>query len=383
MNAKRKAIQLICRNSLLRLSSSQGRGQGQGQCQGARRALRTNNNGCRGQDVVTVRAFSSSQSSSSTSTSTSNNSNATTTSVSSEEVSKFSSMASTWWKVEHNPLISMNPIRMSFITQQIADHIQSNNSSNNIGEGVGEGNISYSSSGHGKGSRPYQPLKGLKALDVGCGGGLLSESLARLGADVTAIDPSVEVAKAAQIHSQSQDDCVNVQNINYRGGISVEDLGREYSDNSSSGNENLFDIVCVLEVIEHASDPNSLMQAASSLLKKPTTSKSINAENTSASAASLSQNAGGMLFVSTINRTAKSYGIAILGGEYITGKLPIGTHSWNKFLSPQEVEGLVGEFGIKEVERKGMILQPPFYDLRWYLDGSDYDVNWIGSYAYP
>jgi len=204
------------------------------------------------------------------------------------------------------------------------------------------------------GTAAYEPLKGVKALDVGCGGGLLSESMARLGASVTAIDPSTEVAKAAQIHSQRD---AKTRNIDYKGGMSVEEL--------ASQQEASYDIVCVLEVIEHATDPRSLMEAAVSLLKKPS-----------------GDDPGGMLFVSTINRTAKSFGIAIVGGEYITGKLPIGTHSWNQFLSPQEVSGLVGEFGLGEVDKKGMILRPPFYDLRWYLDDRDFDVNWIGAYSY-
>jgi 2-polyprenyl-6-hydroxyphenyl methylase/3-demethylubiquinone-9 3-methyltransferase len=121
----------------------------------------------------------------------------------------------------------------------------------------------------------------------------------------------------------------------------------------------------VLEVIEHATDPRSLMEAAVTLLKKPD-----------------GGDPGGMLFVSTINRTAKSFGIAIVGGEYISGKLPIGTHSWNQFLSPAEVNGLVGEFGLDEVDKKGMILRLPLYDMRWYFDDNDLDVNWIGSYSH-
>lgn len=253
-------------------------------------------------------------------------------SVSSDEVSKFSSMASTWWKVEHNPLISMNPIRMSFITDQIIKHRSMI--------------IDHDKSG-------YQPFKGLRALDVGCGGGLLSESMARLGASVTAIDPSTEVAKAAQIHSQLDE---KTKSIDYKGGMSVEELASQEKES--------FDIVCVLEVIEHATDPRSLMEAAASLLKKPNGN----------------DDPGGLLFVSTINRTAKSFGIAIVGGEYISGKLPIGTHSWNQFLSPNEVGGLVREFDLKEVDKKGMILKLPLYDMRWYFDDKDLDVNWIGAY---
>jgi 2-polyprenyl-6-hydroxyphenyl methylase/3-demethylubiquinone-9 3-methyltransferase len=227
----------------------------------------------------------------------------------------------------------MNPIRMSFITDQISKHRSMK--------------IKHETSG-------YEPFKGLRVLDVGCGGGLLSESMARLGASVIAIDPSVEVAKAAQTHSQQD---AKTSSIDYRGGTSVEELAAQ--------EQGTFDVVCVLEVIEHATDPRSLMEAAVTLLKKPD-----------------GGDPGGMLFVSTINRTAKSFGIAIVGGEYISGKLPIGTHSWNQFLSPAEVNGLVGEFGLDEVDKKGMILRLPLYDMRWYFDDNDLDVNWIGSYSH-
>lgn len=258
-------------------------------------------------------------------------------SVSFDEVSKFSSMAGTWWKVKHNPLISMNPVRMSFITNQIMKH------------------YSLSKNHHGNKSS-YEPYKGLRALDIGCGGGLLSESLARLGASVTAIDPSEGVAKAAEIHSRHNE---KTKSIEYKGGISAEELAmREEFKNS-------FDMVCVLEVIEHATDPRSLMEAAISLLKTPN-----------------GDGPGGMLFVSTINRTAKSFGVAILGAEYITGKVPIGTHDWNQFMSPEEVHRLVRDLGVVENEKMGMVLRPPFYDLNWYLNENDFDVNWIGSYRY-
>jgi len=257
-------------------------------------------------------------------------------SVSSDEVSKFSSMAGTWWEVKHNPLISMNPVRMSFITDQIRKH------------------YSLTIIRHGKES--YEPYMGLKALDIGCGGGLLSESLARLGASVTAIDPSEGVAKAAELHSRQNE---KTRSIEYKGGISAEELASRDEYKAS------FDMVCVLEVIEHATDPTSLMKAAISLLKKPQ-----------------GDDPGGMLFVSTINRTAKSFGVAILGAEYLTGKVPIGTHDWNQFLSPEEVNGLVREFGMVESKKMGMVLRPPFYDLNWYLNENDLDVNWIGSYRY-
>jgi ubiquinone biosynthesis O-methyltransferase len=283
------------------------------------------------------RYFSSSPTNNATSTHNSTKIIETKSSVSSDEVSKFSSMAGTWWKVKHNPLISMNPVRMSFITDQIMKHC--------------------SLPDHRRRDiKSYEPYKGLRALDIGCGGGLLSESLARLGASVTAIDPSEGVAKAAEMHSKQNE---KTKTIEYKGGISAEELAsrEEYKES--------FDMVCVLEVIEHATDPRSLMKAAISLLKKPK-----------------GDDPGGMLFVSTINRTAKSFGVAILGAEYVTGKVPIGTHNWSQFMSPEEVETLVRDFGLVENEKMGMVLRPPFYDLNWYLNENDFDVNWIGSYRY-
>ena len=252
---------------------------------------------------------------------------------------------------------------MSFITDQIAQH------RSNVNKNVNKHTNAHASAhAHAHTKDGYEPFKGLKVLDVGCGGGLLSESMARLGATVTAIDPSIEVARAAQLHSQNN---VKTEGIDYRGGMSVEELVEMEGERGS------YDVVCVLEVIEHATDARSLMKAASLLLKKKE-QKSTQSDSDGDS----NDDPGGMMFVSTINRTAKSYGIAILGGEYISGKLPIGTHSWNQFLSPQEVSGLLGEFSLKEVDKKGMLLKFPLYDMRWYFDDNDLDVNWIGAYKH-
>ena len=142
----------------------------------------------------------------------------------------------------------------------------------------------------------------------------------------------------------------------------MEDLAEEYVNNQEEGD---FDIICILEVIEHATDPLSLVRNAASLLKKPSNS-----------------HPGGALFISTINRTAKSFAVAIVGGAYVLGKLPIGTHSWEKFLSPKEVFTMVNQCGLQEQSVNGMILRPPFYDMSWYLDERDVDINWIGAYSY-
>ena len=254
----------------------------------------------------------------------------------------FDALASTWWDADRNPLIGMNPTRVSYIVQTLQ-------------------------TAAGTSHPPPRPLHGLRALDVGCGGGLLSESLARLGADVTAVDPSIEVANAAREHSQHHP---LTRRIDYRGGMSVEDLVRELTTvdadvtdaniTAADASAHLFDLVCVLEVVEHATDPQSLLDSACQLLRP-----------------------GGLLFVSTLNRTAKSYVLAIAGAEHIMRMVPVGTHTWEKFLSPAEVGDLIissEESKMEVVDISGMVLKPPFVNMRWTLDRNDTDVNWIGAY---
>lgn len=199
----------------------------------------------------------------------------------------------------------------------------------------------------------------MRALDVGCGGGLLSESLSRLGADVTAIDPSVPLVEMAKERSQID---FRTRSINYQGGTSVEELAQEEPDK--------FDIICILEVLEHAADVDNLLQAACSLLKPPS-----------------EDSRGGMLFVSTLNKTRKSHALAIVGAEYVMGYLPVGTHDWEKFCSPLEMERRMNRVGLKPVNVSGMVLTapwsaPPFSSWDWRLDETDVDVNWIGAYQH-
>jgi len=282
----------------------------------------------------------------------------TTGSVSAKEVSKFSSLSPTWWDASKNPLISMNPIRIKRILQVMESRKKGHNVA--VAEQIENVHDAY-------------PLQGMKALDVGCGGGLLSESLARLGASVTAIDPSVEivnVAKTRTIHDRHLR-----ENIDYRGGISVEDLA------SSSMNHGTYDLVCILEVIEHAADPQSLLRSAAKLLKRPTNNES-----------------GGTLFISTLNRTSKSYFFGILGAEHVLRLLPIGTHDWNQFKSPNEVKKMIEDIEVDTLEDNitkdhlklrqldicGMTFAPDIFgrSFKWSLDSNDLDVNWIGAYGF-
>lgn len=195
-------------------------------------------------------------------------------------------------------------------------------------------------------------LRGLNALDVGCGGGILAEALARLGANVTAIDPAAENVKVARAHSEL---CAVTRNINY--------ICTTVDEMEKTGAK--FDIVCSLEVIEHVSSVPNFLRSCTSCVGDD-----------------------GDLFLSTINRTHKSYGVAILGAEYISGVVPRGTHDWQKFLSPREVNELLSKSGFKAIAQNGLVLdESPFTlahklmrqrgDLRWALSASDLDVNYI------
>lgn len=264
----------------------------------------------------------------------------------------------------------MNPIRVKFIRQVVSDFRPTSEPTNET---------------------PRLPLTNARILDIGCGGGLLTESLSRLGASlVVGVDASptvVDVAKMHSFHDNSRltaeksrkgaiDSEAHVGNVRYIGGLTVEELAsrwlpeREKEQASSQTKQphdhELFDIVTALEVIEHVPNPASLLRAAATLLKPD-----------------------GMLFVSTINRTMKSYGLAIVAAEYVSGKVPVGTHDWNQFWSPAEVERLVCGVNmdsshhmatLKQVGLSGMVIKPPYVNLEWSLDPLDIDVNWIGAY---
>ncbi|KAL3945341.1 MAG: hypothetical protein SGBAC_000546 [Bacillariaceae sp.] len=240
-------------------------------------------------------------------------------SISETEVAKFSELSTTWWDPKENPLIGMNSIRVGYILDQISSE---------------------------------RSLTGKRALDVGCGGGLLSESLARLGANVTAVEPSQELAEQARLHAQLDP---RTRSIDYRGGWTVEQLAAEVEGT----NAEQYDVICCLEVIEHVTDVDSILSSIQRLLKPD-----------------------GKLFLSTINRTTKSKAVAIVGAEYIMRYLPIGTHDWNQFKSPEEVRALVEANGLEEIDIQGMVLTSPPFQGRWdwALSADDTDINWIGSY---
>ena len=255
----------------------------------------------------------------------------TSASVNNDEVRKFSAVGKDWWSAESNkgtgPLHSMNPVRVDFIRRTIENHLSIQS------------------------KPPHLKLQGMDILDVGCGGGILSEALARLGANMTSIDPSdVNIAVASR-HSSTDP---LTSNIEYKQ-TTVEELAR-------AGRK--FDVVCSLEVIEHVETPLAFVSACASLLKD-----------------------GGSLYLSTINRNLKSFGVAIVGAEYVLNMLPPGTHDWHKFITPDELSMMVetGPHGLKVLKREGIVMSinPINGKFIWRADPNDLGINYILHAAKP
>ena len=235
-----------------------------------------------------------------------------TTTINREEIQKFSDLADEWWDVngKFKPLHMFNPIRIEYITEKIKQEFNLINQNNNF-------------------------LKDLKILDIGCGGGLISEPLARLGGEVTGIDASEKNIKVAKLHSKK-----NNLNINYLN-KSPEQLN----------NSEKFDIVLNLEVVEHVENVDLYIKSCSNLLKK-----------------------NGIMFTATLNRTIVSYIKAIVGAEYILRWLPIGTHDWNKFIKPEELEKKLSSANFSTIDVKGLEFNPLFN--KW-KKSDNLSVNYI------
>ena len=235
-----------------------------------------------------------------------------TTTINREEIQKFSDLADEWWDVngKFKPLHMFNPIRIEYITEKIKQEFNLINRNNNF-------------------------LKDLKILDIGCGGGLISEPLARLGGEVTGIDASEKNIKVAKLHSKK-----NNLNINYLN-KSPEQLN----------NSEKFDIILNLEVVEHVENVDLYIKSCSNLLKK-----------------------NGIMFTATLNRTIVSYIKAIVGAEYILRWLPIGTHDWNKFIKPEELEKKLSSANFSTIDVKGLEFNPLFN--KW-KKSDNLSVNYI------
>jgi len=239
------------------------------------------------------------------------------TTIDNEEIAHFSRIADEWWSEtgKFAPLHRMNPLRIEYIRDKILKHFQPPT------------------------PKPQTPLTGISLLDIGCGGGLISEPMARLGASVTAIDAGEKNINVAKLHAQK-----SWLDIDYRC-ESAEEL-------SANNPQPLFDVILALEIIEHVADLELFIKAATALLKP-----------------------NGLIILSTLNRTPKSYALAIIGAEYILRWLPIGTHTWKKFLRPSELVNLLENNNLDIREIMGMIFNP--ITKKWKLDARDLAVNYI------
>ena len=236
-----------------------------------------------------------------------------TSTASAEEIKRFSALAEAWWDPagDFRPLHQLNPVRLEFIRDHVARHFDREPLS-------------------------VKPFEDLSVLDIGCGGGLLCEPMARLGARVTGIDAGEETIAAARAHARPSG-----LDIEYRHQL-PEDLVRE---------KDRFDVVLNMEVVEHVADLDAFLAASAGLLRP-----------------------GGAMVVSTINRTLKALALAKIGAEYVLRWLPVGTHDWRKFVRPSELARGLGPGGVEITDLKGMSYNPLADE--WRLTG-DLDVNYL------
>ena len=237
------------------------------------------------------------------------------TTIDKTEIEKFSKMATDWWNPngKFKSLHLFNPTRIAFIKEKLISHFKLNLNSS-------------------------KPLKELKILDIGCGGGLLCEPLNKLGATITGIDASKNNIEVAKLHSKEMN--LDIKYIH----CSPENLNLQ----------NEYDVVLAMEVVEHLLDINIFMQNCSKLIKK-----------------------NGIMFVATINKNLKSYVFAILGAEYILKWLPIGTHDWNKFLTPKDLETITNKNKFVTDETVGMKFD--LFTNKW-NKSDDTSVNYISTF---
>ena len=236
------------------------------------------------------------------------------TSVNKKEIDKFSKMANEWWDPEgkFKPLHKFNPIRINYIKENIINNFKLKNKS--------------------------KPLEGINILDIGCGRGLLSEPMSRMGANVTGIDASDKNIKIAKLHSKE-----NKLKINYL-----------CSSPEKLKSKKKFDVVLNMEIVEHVEDIDFFLNSCSKLLKK-----------------------NGIMFVATINKTLKSYIFAIIGAEYILRWLPIGTHEWEKFVKPEDLKKILMKYNLSLNKIDGMHFN--IITDEWNLS-KNLSVNYIGKF---
>ena len=249
-----------------------------------------------------------------TETATHSSKSASQPSIDPDEVAKFTAMAAEWWdpKGKFKPLHKFNPVRLGFIRDTIEAHFD-------------------------RSPKARKPFEGLRVLDIGCGGGLVSEPMTRLGAAVTAVDASEANIKTAMTHAE-------------QGGLSI-DFRAGTVEALIENAEAPFDVVLNLEVVEHVADPDQFLKDCARLVKP-----------------------GGLMIVATLNRTAKAFALAVVGAEYILGWLPRGTHEFEKFLRPDEIEAPLHQAGLHVAAPQGVSFNP--IADQWRLSG-DTKVNYL------
>ncbi len=236
------------------------------------------------------------------------------TTIDPAEVAKFEAMAAEWWDPvgKFKPLHMLNPCRLDYITAQIAAEF-------------------------GRDLSGPAPFEGLRILDIGCGGGLLSEPMARLGADVVGADAAERNIPVARIHAEQSGLAIDYRHTTAEALVEAGEV---------------FDAVLNMEVVEHVADPQAYLTACQRLLRP-----------------------GGLMVCSTLNRNPKSYVMAIIGAEHVMRWLPKGTHEWSKFITPDELFAMLESAGLDPVDRKGFVFNPLAWS--WSISDRDLSVNYV------
>jgi 2-polyprenyl-6-hydroxyphenyl methylase / 3-demethylubiquinone-9 3-methyltransferase len=243
----------------------------------------------------------------------------TDTTINDEEIAKFSAMAEDWWNPngKFRPLHKFNPVRLGYIREQVLRHF-------------------------GRDGAPVRPFEGLRILDIGCGGGLLCEPMARLGATVVGADAAERNIRIAELHAE-------------KSGLDIDYRVTTAEAMATAGEQ--FDVVLNMEVVEHVDNVPLYMKSCADLVAP-----------------------GGLLFTATINRTFRALALAKFGAEYVLGWLPRGTHDWNRFLAPEEIVALVGRSGLKVEDKTGVVYHPLADEWR---QSRDMAVNYMVLAARP
>jgi 2-polyprenyl-6-hydroxyphenyl methylase / 3-demethylubiquinone-9 3-methyltransferase len=247
-------------------------------------------------------------------------SSSTVSSIDAAEVAKFEAMAAEWWDPtgKFKPLHMLNPCRLDYIIDQIAAEFA-------------------------RDPKADRPFAGLRLLDIGCGGGLLSEPMARLGAEVVGADAAARNIPVARLHAAQS-------------GLAIDYRHTTAEALAEAGER--FDVVLNMEVVEHVADPQAFLATCRELLEP-----------------------GGLMVCSTLNRNPKSFALAIVGAERVMRWLPPGTHDWRKFLTPDELFAMLQRAGLDPVDRKGFVFNPLAWD--WHISDRDLSVNYVTASVRP